>query len=83
VGQVNKVGEDHIGLLILGIFNASITLEEMGQVNFNKMFLKQKKSTSATTSCFVVFFLVKRCFWVIKRLVATQGQHRTKNQSGH
>ena len=39
VGQVNKVGEDHIGLLILGIFNASITLEELGKVNFTTKYI--------------------------------------------
>ena len=28
VGVVNKVGVDHIGLLVLGAFNASIALEQ-------------------------------------------------------
>jgi DNA-directed RNA polymerase I subunit RPA43 len=35
VGKVNLVGADHLGLLVLGVFNASISRDNIGSFAFN------------------------------------------------
>mmetsp|Transcript_8354 Transcript_8354/g.16076 ORF Transcript_8354/g.16076 Transcript_8354/m.16076 type:complete len:178 (-) Transcript_8354:130-663(-) len=64
VGKVNKIGEDFIGLLILGVFNATIPKSDIGEEYKCKMddqsWLHIKDSSKSITIGSNVCFIVTR-----------------------